>query len=65
MGLRSWWYGQDIQVEITDLRNSYAGWVFAHTVVRCPDGSIRYVMGHLGQPGDTITVNTWDLGKFE
>ena len=65
MGLLSWWRGHGIQVEITDLRRSYAGWEFDHTVVRCPDGSIRYVMGHLGRPGETITVNTWDLGKFE
>lgn len=64
MGLLSWWRGEDIQVEVIDLRVTCYGWVFEHTVVRCPDGTTRYVMGHLGKVGDTITINTWDLRKY-
>ncbi len=33
------------------------------TLVQLPNNERRYVCGHLGEPGDTIVVNTYDLYK--
>lgn len=62
--LYDWWNGDLVEVEIIECRRGAFGWNFEHTLVRCPDGTRKYVMGHLGQPGEKITVNTWHLKRY-
>ena len=61
----SWWNGENIEVEVIECRKKYNDSNFDHTLIQCPDGFRRYVLGHLGKPGDKIIVNTWDLGQYE
>lgn len=59
-----WWEGDLIKVEIIEQRTSSNHWSWDHTLVKCPDGTRKYVNGHLGKPGEIITVNAWDLKKY-
>jgi hypothetical protein len=62
--LTDWWRGELIEVEVFETRTGDCNWVFYHTVVTLPNGERKYVMGHVGRPGDRIAVNTWDLKKY-
>jgi hypothetical protein len=63
-GLARWWHGENVTVEIIQCRNEINANFFPHTLVSCSDGARRWVKGHLGSPGEKITVNTWDLNKY-
>lgn len=56
--------GEDIEVTIVRTDNTIpGGWCMEHTVVK-HERKVYYVHGYLGESGDIIVVNTWDLRKF-
>lgn len=62
--LFDWFRGENIEVEVVAFRKGYNDWLFDHTLVKTPEGFIRYVKGHVGVQGEKITVNTWELSKY-
>ncbi len=66
--LYKWWFGELIEVEIVERKTQITypmGSMFCdHTLVKLPDNTIRYIYGHIGHPGDKITVNTWELQSY-
>lgn len=59
-----WWNGTLVEVQIVECRDNANYWSFHHTLVNCPDGTRKYVMGHLGKPGEKIRVNSWQLKSY-
>ena len=62
--LKKWWDGELIQVQIIEKKNEVNGFMIAHVLVSLPDGTRRWVNGHIGMPGEKVVVNTWDLHKY-
>lgn len=59
--LKNFFFGEDIDVRILELRNENNGWGFPHMLVeRVDNPKIRLLIHqHLGKTGDQIRINSW------
>ena len=62
--LKAWWNGEDVEVKIITSKYEVLMLDSNKTLVQLSDNSRSWVKGYLGEPGEKITVNTWDLRKY-
>jgi hypothetical protein len=56
--------GELVEVKILSCRQYLNHCLIDHMLVECSDGTRKYVLGHQGDPGETIKVYTSQIHIF-